>query len=130
MTALDDKDLTIDDQIENIMEGIEGVDTLLITRAIRKSQISGITINGGDYIAILNGNIIKSSLNRDELIIDAINMVEDIDDKAIISIFRGKNVSEDETNNLVNRINEKYDSIETGVIDGNQSIYDFIIGIN
>lgn len=130
MTALDDKDLTIDDQIDNIMEGIEGVDTLLITRAIRKSQISGLTINGGDYIAILNGNIIKSSLNRDELIIDAINMVEDIDDKAIISIFRGKNVSEDETNNLVNRINEKYDSIETGVIDGNQSIYDFIIGIN
>ena len=60
----------------------------------------------------------------------ALCQINVIDDKAIISIFRGKNISEEETNNLVNNINEKYDSIETGVIDGNQSIYDFIIGIN
>ncbi len=129
MTALDDEELTIDDHIENIMEGIEGVDTLLITRAIRKSVVDGISINGGDYIAILNGKIIKSSLNRDELILEALDTI-DMDEKAIISIFNGNNISADEANSLASHIRDKYEFIETGVIDGKQMIYDFIIGIN
>ena len=57
MTALDDTDIKIDEHLENIKEGIDGVNTLLITRAIRKSFVDGIEINGGDYMAILDGKI-------------------------------------------------------------------------
>ncbi len=130
MTALDDLDITIDEHLENINEGISGVDTLLITRAIRKSFVDGIEINGGDYMAILNGKIIKTSLDRDSLIIEALKMVDNMDEKVILSIFSGKNVSEDENNKLIELINNEYDSIECGIIDGKQEIYDFIIGIN
>lgn len=130
MTALDDEELTIDDHLENIKEGIEGVDTLLITRAIRKSVVDGIEINGGDYIAILNGKIIKTSLSRDELILEALDSIDEIDDKAIISIFSGNNISQEEANTLACHIRDKYEFIETGVIDGKQMIYDFVIGIN
>ena len=130
MTALDDPDITIDEHLENINEGISGVDTLLITRAIRKSFVDGIEINGGDYMAILNGKIIKTSLDRDSLIIEALKMVDDMDEKVILSIFSGKNVSEDENNKLTELINNEYDYIECGIIDGKQEIYDFIIGIN
>jgi len=130
MTALDDPDISIDEHLENINEGISGVDTLLITRAIRKSFVDGIEINGGDYMAILNGKIIKTSLDRDSLIIEALKMVDNMDEKVILSIFSGKNVSEDENNKLIELINNVYDSIECGIIDGKQEIYDFIIGIN
>ena len=130
MTALDDLDITIDEHLENINEGISGVDTLLITRAIRKSFVDGIEINGGDYMAILNGKIIKTSLDRDSLIIEALKMVDNMDEKVILSIFSGKDVSEDENNKLIELINNEYDSIECGIIDGKQEIYDFIIGIN
>ena len=130
MTALDDPDITIDEHLENINEGISGVDTLLITRAIRKSFVDGIEINGGDYMAILNGKIIKTSLDRDSLIIEALKMISNMDEKVILSIFSGKNVSEDENNKLIELINNEYDSIECGIIDGKQEIYDFIIGIN
>lgn len=130
MTALDDTDIKIDEHLENIKEGIDGVNTLLITRAIRKSFVDGIEINGGDYMAILDGKIIKTSLNRDDLVLEALKLVPEIDEKAIISIFTGKNISEEEIEELTNKINEDYDYIETGIIDGKQDIYDFIIGIN
>ena len=130
MTALDDTDITIDEHLENIKEGIDGVNTLLITRAIRKSFVDGIEINGGDYMAILDGKIIKTSLNRDDLVLEALKLVPEIDEKAIISIFTGKNISDEEIEELNNKINEDYDYIETGIIDGKQDIYDFIIGIN
>ena len=129
-TALDDPDLTIEEQLENINDGISGVDTLMITRAIRKTRVDGIDINGGDYMAILNGKIIKTSLNRFDLIIEALGLVPDIEDKSIVSIFSGKNVSSDELDSLTAKIEETYDSIETGTIEGKQEIYDFIIGIN
>ncbi len=130
MTALDDTDIKIDEHLENIKEGIDGVNTLLITRAIRKSFVDGIEINGGDYMAILDGKIIKTSLNRDDLVLEALKLVPEIYEKAIISIFTGKNISEEEIEELNNKINEDYDYIETGIIDGKQDIYDFIIGIN
>lgn len=130
MTALDDIDMSIDEQLENINMGIDGVNTLSITRAIRKSFVDGIEINSGDYMAILDGKIIKTSLNRKELILDAIASISDIEDKAIISIFTGKNVGSDEIDDLVNEISNKYDYIEVGNISGMQDIYDFIIGIN
>ena len=81
-------------------------------------------------MAILDGKIIKTSLNRKELILDAIASISDIEDKAIISIFTGKNVGSDEIDDLVNEISNKYDYIEVGNISGMQDIYDFIIGIN
>ena len=50
--------------------------------------------------------------------------------KAIISIFSGNNISQEEANTLACHIRDKYEFIETGVIDGKQIIYDFVIGIN
>ena len=129
MTALNDPEIEIDEHLENIKDGINGVNTLSITRAIRKSVVDGIEINGGDYIAILDGKIIKASLNRDDLVLESLKLVEDIEDKAIISIFKGKNISEDEIEELSERINDEYDA-ELGVIDGKQDIYDFVIGIS
>lgn len=129
MTALSDSEIEIDEHLENIKEGIEGVNTLSITRAIRKTVVDGIEINGGDYLAILDGKIIKTSLNRDDLVMEALKLVPEIEDKAIISIFTGKNISEDEIEDLSNKLSDSYDA-EVGVIDGKQDIYDFIIGIS
>ena len=121
MTALNDPEIEIEEHLENIKDGINGVNTLSITRAIRKSVVDGIEINGGDYIAILDGKIIKASLNRDDLVLESLKLVEDIEDKAIISIFKGKNISEDEIEELSERINDEYDA-ELGVIDGKQDM--------
>ena len=53
----------------------------------------------------------------------------DAKDKEIITIIYGKDVTEDELNEVVEYINENYDNLEVETIDGGQDVYSFILSI-
>ena len=38
-------------------------------------------------------------------------------------------VSEEVAENIVNKINEKYPSLEVGLVNGKQDVYDLLIGL-
>ena len=50
-------------------------------------------------------------------------------DKEVVFIFRGQMVNEDKMEEIVNAINAKYPTLEVGVIDGKQDVYDLLIGL-
>ena len=64
--------------------------------------------------------------------VDDMEMLEklpDIDDKQVITIFTGKGVSENESNEIAEKIMEQYPLIEVGCIYGGQELYDFYMAI-
>ena len=130
MTELSDPDISIEEQVESLNFGFDGVDSISITRAIRDSKVNDIDIASGEYISILNGKIIESNYNRIECLYNSIKNIEDIEDKSVIFIICGKNIKEDEINKIMEYIESNYDNLEVGILDGNQDIYDYLIGIN
>ena len=130
MTELSDPDISIEEQVESLNFGFDGVDSISITRAIRDSKVNDIDIASGEYISILNGKIIESNYNRIECLYNSIKNIEDIEDKSVIYIICGKNIKEDEINKIMEYIESNYDNLEVGILDGNQDIYDYLIGIN
>ena len=130
MTELSDPDISIEEQVESLNFGYDGVDSISITRAIRDSKVNDIEITSGEYISILNGKIVESNFNRLDCLFNTLKLVEEISDKSIISIIYGKNIKEDEINKIEEFINDNYDNLEIGTLDGNQDIYDYLIGIN
>ena len=130
MTELSDPDISIEEQIESLNFGFDGVDSISITRAIRDSKVNDIDIASGEYISILNGKIIESNYNRIECLYNSIKNIEDIEDKSVIFIICGKNIKEDEINKIMEYIESNYDNLEVGILEGNQDIYDYLIGIN
>ena len=130
MTELSDPDISIEEQVESLNFGFDGVDSISITRAIRDSKVNDIDIASGEYISILNGKIIESNYNRIECLYNSLKNIEDIEDKSVIFIICGKNIKEDEINKIMEYIESNYDNLEVGILDGNQDIYDYLIGIN
>lgn len=128
LTMLDLSSGNIETILEEIKEVISNVTTGLVTYSIRNAEIEGVHINEGDYIGICNGKIVTSVNTK----IDAVKGILDsanTDEKEIITIIYGKDVTEEELQKVEELINENYPSLEVDIISGKQEIYSFVLSI-
>ena len=114
--------------IADLAPVIENVVTCLVTYSIRETDIDGIHINKDDFIGICNNKIVASHRRRSEtvrtLLKEAIT-----EDKEIITIIHGDDVTTKEVNDLVKYIERNYSNLEIDVIEGNQEVYSYILAI-
>ena len=121
----DDLNTIVDDfkmVIDNVVDGS-------ITYAIRDSQIDGIDIKKDDFMAFIKGHIVASNPNKVEAVKELFNKVEDIEDKEVVTLIYGKDVTDEEKTQVMEFLSTSFPSIEVGEIDGLQDIYSFIISI-
>ncbi len=128
-SMMDVEETDIDAQLENINAGIENVITVSTTRSIRDTSVNGINCKENEPISIVDHTLAASDPSLVESTMKAIATIEDMDDKEIVVIFKGQTVDEETTNQLQSALNAKYPCAEIGVIDGQQDVYDFILGI-
>ncbi|MDD3171212.1 MAG: DAK2 domain-containing protein [Bacilli bacterium] len=114
--------------LEDLQKVIANVTTGLVTYSIRDTVFEGIDIHKDDFIGICNSKIVTSHKRRSEatkeLLKNAIN-----DDKEIITVIYGADVTEREVNELVKHIERNYSNLEVDVIEGNQEVYSYILAI-
>ncbi|MGD9605209.1 MAG: DAK2 domain-containing protein [Bacilli bacterium] len=117
------------DQILNdLKQVIDNVTTGLITYSIRDTDLDGIHIRKDDFIGICNNKIVASNRRRSEAV-KALLKAGITDEKEIITIIYGQDVTQREANELVKFIEKNYSNLEIDVIEGNQEVYSYILAI-
>ena len=58
-----------------------------------------------------------------------LSKIEDIEDKAGIIVFKGESCSQNIEKDIANLINEKYDHLDVQIFEGDEHIYDVLIGV-
>lgn len=119
----------IDTIIGEVKEAISYVSTLEVTYSIRDAVIDDIMVNKGDYICIYKGKLYSSNKNRLAAVKEALKRIPDIDDKQVMTILCGRDVTIDECNELQRFVGELNSFIEAYPVDGEQDVYSYIIGI-
>ena len=114
--------------LEETNEVIANVTTGLVTYAIRDAEIDDVVIHNGDFMGLCNSKIKCAEATKVGATKSLIDLT-DAKDKEIITIIYGKDVTEDELNEVVEYINENYDNLEVETIDGGQEVYSFILSI-
>ncbi len=118
------------DEVFNMMKkGAEGVDTIWISKAIRDAKIEDTICSEGDYLALYGKKIVASDPGRLSVVKKVLENTPDIEDKYVLLIFKGQMVSDEECEELQEYIEDNYDWIDVGIIDGGQDVYDYVIGI-
>ncbi len=115
--------------IEDMSSGLNSVVSAAVTTATRDAKIGELEILKNQYLGIKNKDIVLNGFNRFELTVSLINRIMSEDEKSIIIVFHGKNVSSDEVNILKSYIENEYPLADIGFIDGKQEIYDYIISL-
>ena len=99
-----------------------------ITRAVRDVTLNGKRINEGDYIAITDGEVDVISNTAENAVKELVSNI-DTDEYEIVTLFVGKDVSDDTRAELTAYIEEEYPDITLEVYVGGQDVYDYLIAI-
>ena len=97
-----------------------------ITRAVRDACLDGFVIKKGDYIAISGGKITAVAESAEQAVCDMLEAA-DLDLCEIITLFTGKNVSEDKRAELTEYLKKTYADCEIMVYEGGQDVYDYYL---
>ncbi|OFI07681.1 dihydroxyacetone kinase subunit DhaL [Clostridium acetireducens DSM 10703] len=120
--------LELDKNVINMENAIKNVKTAYVTYAVRDTEIDTGEIKEGDILGILNGEIKEVGNNIYDIcdkLID--NMITE--ESELITVFYGEDCKEEEVENYLNKIEEKYDEIDVQFYNGKQPLYYFIISV-
>ena len=123
-----DETNSLEDNVEEMSAAIKNVSAGEVTYAVRDTEINGVKIKSGDFMGILNGEIVISTLNR----IDAVKHVLEssvTEESLIVTLFAGKGVPTNEVDELVEYATSLNEEIEVQVVDGKQDIYSYIVAV-
>ena len=112
--------------VEEAKSSIEGVITGAVSQANKDSQMSGVEVHSGDYIGFVGDTIYCDRKGRKEALLDLAEAL-DAGEKDIVMLFFGKDVPEEEAEEMKSALESRYRSAEFYLSNGGQPIYDYIM---
>ena len=123
-----DFDLDLDDAIETLNDAIKAVKSGSITYAVRDTTVSAKKINQGDYMGILESEIVSSSEDIYETVLETLKKGID-EDSSIVTLYAGQDVTEVQMEELIEKLENEFDDITIEGLMGNQQVYYYLISI-
>jgi hypothetical protein len=121
-------DMSLEENARIMEEGMFGVKTIEITKAVRKTQLNGLGIKKGQHIAVLdNEGLIASSNKVLDVILEALEKAG-IEEAEVVTVYYGAGVKTAEAENIAQEIRDKYQT-EVELIHGGQPNYYYIISL-
>jgi DAK2 domain fusion protein YloV len=118
----------IEANFDALMGSLETVKSGSVTYAVRDTEIEGMEVKQGDYLGLLESKIKVVKRELYPLVEELIGLMVD-DDSSSITLFYGEDVKEEEFNELVSRLEEKYEDLDVMSVAGKQPLYYFIIAV-
>ena len=127
--AMDLPDMDNKTRIESLRSGVEGIISISIGDAIKEYKDEEFSCSIGDKVGILNGKMMGAAKSIKETLDILLSKIEDIEDKAGIIVFKGESCSANIEEDITNLIDEKYDHLDVQIFEGDEHIYDVLIGV-
>jgi DAK2 domain fusion protein YloV len=109
-------------------KALDDVETGEITIATRSVEIDGVAVKEGQFIALLNGTLVKSCDTLKEATLGFLEEAH-ADHFELITLFYGADLSRREVDAIADAIRKLYPDQELEVQDGGQPHYQFILSI-
>jgi len=110
-------------------ENIAGVRSLEITKAVRNTQLDGLKIKKGQFIAILDDEkLLANGSNASNVIFDAFKKM-DIEEVEVITIYYGAEAQIAEAEEIAQEVKDKYPPVQVETVRGGQPYYSYIISL-
>ncbi len=114
------------EEIEEMLLGVVGID---VTYAVRNATVDGKTVKQGDFMGISGKNLLSTAVDKVTAGISAIKAVSDLEDKELLTVFIGADVTDDERETFEERVAQEFPDLEYTPYDGGQEVYSFLICI-
>ena len=130
ITALINFDETADAEsnFENMSSEMKNVKTGQVTYAVRDTSMDGKEIKQNDIMGIGDKTILSVGKDIESTTIDMLSQLID-DDSELISVYYGEDVTEEDAEAVVAKIEEKYPDTDVELQPGGQPIYYYLVSV-
>lgn len=118
----------VDDNEEELKELISTVKTASVTYAVRDTEMDGLEIKEGNILGLIEGKIKEVGEEKFEVTEKLIDKMVD-EDSELITVFYGEDVEEDEVNNFISKLEDKYEDLDVQCYKGEQPLYYFLVSV-
>lgn len=119
---------SVEQNIEVMMEAPKTVTSASVTYAVRDTSVDGLTIQKNDIIGLTDSNILVKSEKVDDAVKKLVASLDN-DDVISISLFYGKDTSEEDALKLQEELQAKYPEKEVNCLFGGQPVYYYLISL-
>ena len=113
----------------SFLEAIRNVVTGEITIANRSTKLNGVIVAKNDHIHIVDGKLVRATKFKNRAIVDLLAKVPDMENKQVLTVIYGKDLTEEEKTKNMAAVKQKYPFLEVGAIDGGQAVYKYLLAI-
>ena len=117
----------IEEQLSDMSDAKDAVVSGELSTAIRDAAMNGVQVREGDSVGILEGEIVSSGASVTQTLCDMIRRIPDIEDREILTLFVGCDVTDEERIEVTQAIEEQFDHLSVEVFIGGQAIYRYLI---
>lgn len=122
------RDAEPEENEEELKELMQAVKTGSVTYAVRDTEIDGINIQEGNMLGLVEGKI--KEVGEDKFDVASRVLADMVDDDSeLITVFYGKDVSENEANEFIAKLEEKYEDCDIQLYKGDQPLYYFLMSV-
>ena len=119
---------TVEENEAAMIEALTLVKSGQITYAVRDTVMNDVEVKEGNIIGIAEGQLQAAGDSVDEITTKLVENLVD-EDSAIITLFYGEDVSEEEANNLRDELEEKFEDLDIELYYGGQPLYYYLISV-
>jgi DAK2 domain fusion protein YloV len=118
----------LDQVADDMKSALNDIESGEITTAVRDVEIDGINVKEGEIISLHNGKLVGSNKTLKEGCLTFLETAK-ASDFELITLFNGKNVSQEDAESMAEFIQEKYPDQIIELQYGGQPHYQFIMSI-
>ena len=111
-----------------MLESLSTVKSGQLTYAVRDTSIDGKEIKKDNYLGLGDKGLASVGTDMDDTLIDMLSEFVD-DESELISVYYGEDIDENKAEELVSKIEEKFDGVDVELQYGGQPVYYYIVSV-
>ena len=121
-------DASPEENLEGMIEEMGRIRTGQITYAVRTTVIDDMEINEGEIMGIGGSGMLAVGQEIDATVLETVGRMVD-EDSELISIYYGAEVSEEDAEALLEKVQEAYPDCEVELNNGGQPVYYYLLSV-
>lgn len=122
------EEATPEDNKKHMISASQDVISAQVTYAVRDTEMNGKKITKGDIIGLSGKEIVSCSKNLEEATIELIDSLMN-EDVSMVTLYVGKDTVKEDSEKLLEKLEEKYGDLDIDLVYGGQPIYYYVISL-
>ena len=121
-------EVSLADNLANMVAARCGVETLEITRAVRDSVVDGQQVRDGEYMAILDGILAALAGSAAAALREGLER-SGVNEDSIVTLYWGEGATAEQAEELQAELEDKYLGAQVDVYQGGQPHYPYLVSV-